>query len=255
MNRARIRKSAILAMVGGVALMTLSACINITYTLNVNPDATLSGTVQLAVSKQAASVLGISSAEDLNSQLKSGQLSDQTSSKALDDCTGSQDADNLVLSCTIANAQASDIEQGWSMTVDGDMATFHAVSQAPSTDSSPIDIPGLSQNSFTFTLTFPGEISSVTGDGAVQSGPNTVTVKSTLDKPVDFTVVGSLGSSTPMIWIYLLLAVVAVLAVGFLAYVLRTGSRKKDEGTPALDAAAVPAAIEAPAPDAPEGQS
>ena len=244
MHRARVRKSAFLAMVGGLALITLSACMNVTYTLNVNPDATISGKVQLAVTKQAASILGITDADDLNSQLQSGQLSDQGSSKALQNCQASEDAENLLLDCTITNAQASDIEENWSMTTDGDVATFHAVSSAPT--SSSIDLPGLSDNTFEFTMTFPGPISSVQGTGAVKTGENTVTVKGTLDQPLDFTVVGSLSTgSTSMIWIYVLLGVLALLAVGVLAYVLRNGSRKSSEQTPQLEAPVVPAAIEA----------
>jgi hypothetical protein len=224
--------------------VTLSGCVNVTYTLSVNPDASLSGKVQLAVTKQAASILGITDANDLNEKMKSGQLSDETPSKAVDDCTASEDATNLILNCTLDNAQASDLNEAWTMKVNGDTATFHAV-LGDSTSAESAGLPGFSTGGYDLTLTYPGPISSVTGDRAVKSGPNTVTVKGTLDQPLDITVVGSLSSSgsSSMLWIYVLLGALAVLAIAVLIFVLRTGSR----GPKADAQAAIETTSEAPA--------
>ena len=252
MTKTRVRRTSFFAGVAAFALVTLSGCINVTYTLSVNPDATLSGKVQLAVTKQAASILGITDANDLNEKMKSGQLSDETPSKAVDNCTASEDATNLILNCTLNNAQASDLNEDWTMTVNGDTATFHAV-LGDSSSAESAGLPGFSTGGYDLTLTYPGPISSVTGDRAVKTGPNTVTVKGALDEPLDITVVGSLSSgSSSMLWIYLLLGVLAIIAIAVLVFVLRAGSRgSKADDQPAIDGTAQAPAIESTT-DAPE---
>ena len=252
MTRTHMRRTSIVASIAALAMVTLSGCINVTYSLNVNPDATLSGKVQLAISKQAAQLLGVTDANDLNEKMKSGQLGDESPTGAAKDCTASEDATNFILDCTFANAQASELNQDWTLTSDGDTGTFHAVLGDSSSDAT-AQIPGLDQlpgtdaGGYELTLTYPGPISSVTGDRAVKTGPNTVTVKGTLDQKLDVTVVGSLsGGSTSMLWIYLLLGVLALGAIAILVFVLRAGSRSSaaDE-QPALDAAAATPAIAA----------
>ncbi|MDO8731184.1 MAG: hypothetical protein Q7L55_01195 [Actinomycetota bacterium] len=240
MIRTRVRRSAFVATLAALALVTLSGCINITYSLNVNPDSTLSGTIQLTVAKQAASILGIESASDLESKLQSGDLTDQAGAKNLKSCDASEDAENLILNCEITSANASDISEGWTLTTNGDTATFHAVADTPSSSDS-LNLSGVSQGNYEFTLTFPGEITSVTGAGAVKTGPNTVTSKGTLEKPLNITVVGSLKSegSSSMVWIYVLLGVVAVLAIAVLGFVLMRGSRRsKSDAQPVIEESA-----------------
>ncbi len=250
----RARRSSFVAAVAGFALVTLSGCINVTYSLSVNPDATLSGKVQLAVAKQAASILGITDANDLNEKMKSGQLSSETPTNVVNDCTASEDATNLILDCTFENAKASDLNDAWTMTVDGDTATFHAV-LGDSTSAEAAGLPGIDAGGYDLTLTYPGPITSVTGDRAVQSGPNTVTVKGSLDQPLDLTVVGSLSSgSSSMLWIFILLGALAIIAIAVLAFVLRSGSRKSKE-QPAIEGAADAPMLESapePANDSPE---
>lgn len=248
----RVRRSTFVAALAAFALVTLSGCMSITYSLNVNPDSTLSGKIQLTVTKQAASILGIESADDLNSKLQDGDLTDQPGAKNLKSCVSSEDAENLILNCEIANASASEVNEGWTLTTNGDTATFHAVADAASNSDS-VSLPGISQGSYEFTLTFPGEISSVTGAGAVKTGPNTVTSKGTLEEPLNITVVGSLNSGgSSMVWIYVLLGVLALAAIAVLGLVLRNGSRTSKPGEqPAIDgtveASAIAASTQSPA--------
>lgn len=268
MNSTRVRRSTFMAAIAAFAVVVLSGCINITYSLNVNPDSTLSGKIELSVTKQAASILGIDSPEDLNSKLQSGELTDQSSAETFQSCVASETEENLVLSCDISNVTATDINENWSMTTEGDVATFTAVSDA-STNSESAGIPGISQGEYEFTLTFPGEISSITGSGAVKTGPNTMTIKGSLEDPLSITVVGALNNgSSSMVWIYVLLGVLAIAAIAVLGIVLRTGSRaSKSESEPAVEAApqtpaidgtpaqsAIEAVPEAPT-DAPQGDA
>lgn len=254
MTNTGVRRTSFFAGVAAFALLTLSGCINVTYTININPDASLSGTVQLAVTKQAASILGITDADDLNEKLKSGQLSEEMPTKAVDNCTASEDATNLILNCKLENAQASDLNEAWTMTVNGDTATFRAV-LGDSSSAEAAGLPGFSTGEYDLTLTYPGPISSVTGDRAVKTGPNTVTVKGTLDEALDLTVVGSLNSgSSSMLWIYVLLGALAVGAIALLVFVLRAGSGgPKADAQPAIDSESQVPAIEA-TPETPEGK-
>ncbi|MDO9485068.1 MAG: hypothetical protein Q7K25_03295 [Actinomycetota bacterium] len=242
----RVRKSTLIASMAALGLVALSGCMNINYSLNVNADATLSGSIELSVAKQAAGILGIDSPEDLNSKLRSGDLTDQAAAENLQSCVSSEDAENYILKCQITNATASDISENWSMTTDGDIATFSATSDA-SANSSSVDLPGISQGGFELTLTFPGEISSVTGEGAVKTGPNTVTSKGSLEDSMNITVVGSLNDgSSSMLWIYILLGVLALAAIAVLGFVLRSGSRNANTvEQPAVEGADEAVAIQA----------
>ena len=257
MTSTRVRRTSIVAAVAAFALVTLSGCINITYNLSVNSDATLSGKVQLAVSKQAATLLGITNADDLNQKLQSGQLSDQTPTKAAQDCTTSEDDTNFILNCTLSNAKASDLNDAWTMTVNGDTATFHAtMGDTASAGGTSTSIPGVDTGGYVLTLTYPGPISSVTGDRAVQSGPNTVTVKGSLNQPLDMTVVGSLSSSdsssSSKVLLFLILGGVALLALIVVSLlVLRRSMKPKPAEQPALDGTSQSAAIESSTPEAP----
>jgi cytochrome c-type biogenesis protein CcmH/NrfG len=96
--------------VAALAVAVLSSCMNINYSLVANPDATVSGTLQLQVAKEAASMLGITTAEDLATQLKSGELTDAGDSKVLDNCVPGSDETYIVLDCGVTNAPLTDID-------------------------------------------------------------------------------------------------------------------------------------------------
>ncbi|PHX60430.1 MAG: hypothetical protein CK552_05965 [Actinobacteria bacterium] len=219
----------------GLAVVLLSACMSLDYVLNVNADSTMSGTLKVAIAKEAASVLGLTSADDLLNEANSG---DVTSGMGLDvarDCASSEDETNLILTCTITNAKASDIDDGWSMTTEGDTATLHVVTNldqaAETTDPAAIEMPDINMGSYNFTINFPGPITKVTGTGATQTSETTVVAKGGLNETIDFTVTGSTssGSGLPW-WSYLVIGLIAGAVVVAIIGLVRRG--KKDKATP-----------------------
>ena len=144
------------------------------------------------------------------------------------------------------------------MTVSGDTATFHGVmgsnslGAAAGDTGSTASLPGVDPGGYELTLTYPGPISSVTGDRAVQTSSNTATVKGSLTQSLDITVVGSLtgsGSSSSKVWLYVLIAgLVTLVVIVVLLLLMRRSLKGKPDEQPALDGAAESAAIEASAP-------
>lgn len=219
----------------GLVVGLLSACMSLDYVLNVNADSTMSGTLKVAIAKQAASVLGITSADDLLEEANSG---DATSGMGLDvgkDCASSEDDTNFILTCTITNAKASDIDEGWSMTTEGDTASLRVVSNldqaAAETDPAAFEMPDMNMGSYNFTINFPGKITKVTGTGAKQTSDTTVVAKGGLNETIDFTVTGSTssGSGLPW-WSYLVIGLIAGAVVVAIIGLVRRG--KKDDATP-----------------------
>ena len=218
----------------GLVVGLLSACMSLDYVLNVNADSTMSGTLKVAIAKQAASVFGLTSADDLLNEADSG---DATSGMGLDvakDCASSEDETNFILTCTITNAKASDIDEGWSMTTDGDTATLHVVANLDQatgeTDPAAFEMPDMNMGSYNFTINFPGKITKVTGTGAKQTSDTTVVAKGGLNDTIDFTVTGSTssGSGLPW-WSYLVIGLIAGAVVVAIIGLVRRG--KKDETT------------------------
>ncbi|CAB4832342.1 MAG: hypothetical protein F2763_05390 [Actinobacteria bacterium] len=218
----------------GLVVGLLSACMSLDYVLNVNADSTMSGTLKVAIAKQAASVFGLTSADDLLNEADSG---DATSGMGLDvtkDCASSEDETNFILTCTFVNAKASDIDDGWSMTTEGDTASLHVVSNidqaAAETDPAAFEMPDMNMGSYNFTINFPGKITKVTGTGAKQTSDTTVVAKGGLNDTIDFTVTGSTssGSGLPW-WSYLVIGLIAGAVVVAIIGLVRRG--KKDETT------------------------
>ena len=218
----------------GLVVGLLSACMSLDDVLNVHADSTMSGTLKVAIAKEAASVLGLTSADDLLNEADSG---DATSGMGLDvakDCASSEDETNFILTCTITNAKASDIDEGWSMTTDGDTATLHVVANldqaTAETDPAAFEIPDMNMGSYNFTINFPGKITKVTGTGAKQTSDTTVVAKGGLNETIDFTVTGSTssGSGLPW-WSYLVIGLIAGAVVVAIIGLVRRG--KKDEAT------------------------
>jgi hypothetical protein len=151
------------------------------------------------------------------------------------DCASSEDETNFILTCTITNAKASDIDEGWSMTTEGDTASLRVVANldqaAAETDPGAFEMPDMNMGSYNFTINFPGKITKVTGTGAKQTSDTTVVAKGGLNETIDFTVTGSTssGSGLPW-WSYLVIGLIAGAVVVAIIGLVRRG--KKDDAAP-----------------------
>ncbi|MFZ4485917.1 MAG: LppM family (lipo)protein [Candidatus Nanopelagicales bacterium] len=216
-----IRRSGGMLAVAVLAVAVLSSCMNITYSLVANPDATVSGTLQLQVAKEAASMLGIATAEDLATQLKSGELTDAGDSKVLDNCVSGSDETYIVLNCGVTNAPLTDIDDGWSLVREGDTLVMQVRTDSGATGEEPtVDL-----GEVTITVTFPGDVISVEGNGVTKTAPDTIVAKGSIDETLDFTVTASAlgagaGGMVP-IWILLIGFIVVIGALALLLFLRR----------------------------------
>ena len=231
--KTRTRRAAGLIAVTTAAIFALTACMSVTYKLSVNSDATLSGTLQVQLAREVASTFGITSKDQLNESITSGELSEGVDPQVAKDCKVVEDSTNFTINCLVDHVQASDVDESWSLTKEGTDLTFHIVS-AGQEESADSIMPGMEIGQFTFSATFPGPISSVTGEGATKTDANTVEVKGSLSKTIDVTVVGSSegssSNSNPIVFLVLGLAV--ILLIVFSLLVLR---RPKKHQAPAED--------------------
>lgn len=217
-----IRRSGGMLALAGLAVVILTSCMNVNYTLVVNPDATVSGTLQLQVAKEAASMLGIATAEDLESQLKSGELTDAGSSKVLDNCVSGSDDTYIILNCGVTNAPLTDIDDGWSLVREGDTLVMDVKTDSGATgEESSVDL-----GEVTITVTFPGDIISVEGNGVSKTAPDTIVAKGSIDETLDFTVIAAASGASGFNPIWILLAGFIVV-IGGLALLLLIRRRRQ----------------------------
>jgi hypothetical protein len=227
----RMKRSAGLVAVAAMAMLVLTACIDVTYKLTVNSDATLSGSFTAAISKEAMAPLGVTSKEQLGEAVTSGEMGLGVDNEVAQSCVESEDATNFIVTCTVANVQASELDDAWSLTKTGNELTLNVVSESQGGTGDDAAMPeGMSLGQFSFTATFPGPISSITGNGATKVDENTVTVAGSLSENFNVTVVAASepsGSATKLL--ILVILAIAVVAVFVVAIVLLVKGKKKDE--------------------------
>ena len=231
-----IRRVGGMLALAGLAVVVVSSCMNVNYTLVANSDATVSGTLQLQVAKEAASMLGIATAEDLESELKSGELTDEGNSKVLDNCVPGSDDTFIILNCSVTNAPLTDIDDGWSLVREGDNLVMHVKTDSGATgDASSVDLGAVS-----ITVTFPGDIISVEGNGVTKTAADTIVAKGSLEQTLDFTVTASAagaGSMNP-IWILLAAFIVVIAGLALLLFL----RRRREQPAPSQVGTAEPVA-------------
>ena len=226
----RTKRSAGLIALATMAILVLTSCIDVTYKLTVNSDATLSGAFMAAISKEAMAPLGVTSKEQLGEAVTSGDMDLGVDNEVAQSCVESEDATNFIVTCTVANVQASELDDAWSLTKTGDELTLNVVSESQGGTGDEAAMPeGMSLGKFSFTATFPGPISSITGNGATKVDENTVTVEGSLSENFNVTVVAASepnGSATKLL--ILVILAIAVVAVFVVAIVLLVKGKKKD---------------------------
>ena len=140
------------------------------------------------------------------------------------------DATNWIITCTVANAQITDINEAWSLTKDDGNLTLKVVSDNQVDAAEEELMPDMDLGSLSFTATFPGPIASITGNGATKVNDNTFTIDGSLNDSFDVTVVAaSEPSGSTMKLLILVILAIAVLAVFVVAIVLLVKGKKKDE--------------------------
>lgn len=225
--RRRLIRGAVLGIAGLIGVVSLSGCLSMTADLTIDSDAKTTGTVAIGVDKQAASMLGM---KDLNS-FKAGITSQDAASAgsgmlAGEQCTATETDSQFVYTCTLTGSEAPSSDIPWTVTKSGDTITFHLVTK-PSEDSSQL-LDGGSLGDLKVDVTFPGAITSVTGDKVTKDSDTTITISAAMTDAVDVTVTSAATSGSSLGKILLIVGVVAaaVILIALVVFLIVRGSRK-----------------------------
>jgi hypothetical protein len=211
--------------------LTLTGCLELEAELDVNSDATISGTINIEVASEAGALMGITSSESLAALVESGEAQDGLSAAAYSCTPAVGDTEKYEVDCTFSSTAFTDATEIWSASREGELITFRVFQEAAEGSGTDELIPGLELGGIDITATFPGDIESVTGDFAIQEDARTVEVTAPLSRSVDVTVVAQSGGgdvASVIGWI-----AVAVVGVAALAGVLFFWRRKGTSGDPA----------------------
>ena len=231
-TRARTR---IASLVGACALvaLTLTGCLKVDADLAINSDAQGTGTVGFELQKDAAGFMGISDVTSFENSVTTGDLSD-TGLGELAACDTSESDTAYIYTCTFADQAFTDPAGMWTIEKAGDVITFHMVNagQTGTDTASGMDPSALlgdaSLGSINVKVTFPGNITTVTGTGVTKTSDTSATIAGTMTAPLDVTITSEAGSGGPKIAALLVvLGAVAVIALIVIVIVVLLVRRRK----------------------------
>lgn len=243
------RTTRIAGLVGActLAIAALSGCIKVDADVTVSPEATGTGTFAFELQKEAAGFLGISDLDTFRSELVEGELSADSGLGVFDECDTSETETGYVYTCTFTDATFTDPAEGpWTIAKDGDSIVFTMASEGqedPAATGGDDLLGDASLGSINVDVTFPGAITSVTGEGGTKTSDTTATVSGSLTDTIDVTITSEAGSSglTISALLVVLLAVAVVALIVIVAIVLlmrRRGSTDSAEEAAVAEAEA-----------------
>lgn len=223
------------AAVGVVAVLALSGCLSMTANLSISSDAKTTGTFAIGLQKQAASMLGMKDLDTFTSGITNPDLSEGNGDLLAGDCTASETDTEFVYTCTLSGDEPASADTPWTVTKSGDVITFRMVSTA--TDDSADDLlQGGTLGQLTAQVTFPGTITSVTGDKVTKDSGTSVTIKAAMSDPVDVTVTSEASATSSPSRVILIVGVVllAIIVIALIAFFVTR--RKDDTGSAVVEA-------------------
>ena len=243
------RTTRIAGLIGActLAIVALSGCIKVDADVTVSPEATGTGTFAFELQKEAAGFLGISDLETFRSELIDGELSADSGLGVFDQCETSESDTGFVYTCSFTDATFTDPDEGpWTIAKDGDSIVFTMASdaQGDAAATGGDDLLGdASLGTINVDVTFPGAITSITGEGGTKTSDTTATVSGSLTDTINVTITSEAGSSglTVSALLVVLLAVAVVALIVIVAIVLlmrRRGSTDSAEEAAVAEAEA-----------------
>ncbi len=255
-SRRNIRALGVVA-IGAVTVLTLSGCLSVTADVAIDSNANTSGTVAVGFQKSTMEMLGVTFddfAKDFADKLKEpSETSGDMDGLDPASCTPSQTASEFVMTCDITGGKDA-MGEDFTVTKDGDSITLHmtkeglgglAGSDAPDLedlfgDSGPLsglgggddataglgDLLGgaerfMSGATYTVNVQFPGDITSISGEGVEQTSDTSVSVSTPLTQSLDVTVTSNAtegrGIAARTVVVILLIVAVAVLGLAVIA--------------------------------------
>lgn len=225
------------AAAGVVAVLSLSGCLSMTANLTIDSEAQTSGTFAIGLQKQAAGMLGMKDLDTFSSGITSPDFSSGTGDLlTTSDCTASETDTEFVYTCGLSDADLTSTDNPWTVTKDGDSITFHMVNNATADQSADDLLQGGSLGTLVVNVSFPGEITSVSGEFVTKTSDTSITVTSALSDAVDVTVVSKSsdsGGALGTVIVIIAIAVVAIILIALIAFLI---TRRKSDELPAIGA-------------------
>lgn len=243
MTLVRSRRIASIAALAAGAMILLSGCLDVKGNVTVNPDATASGDLSLALDKQAASFLEIGSLADFEKAFSSGELTDGDELVKGSACTSSETDDSYVYTCTFTDEAFAETGGLWTIeTLPDGLLSFHLVNESSGMDDQGMLPEGTSMGSLAVNVTFPGPIEEIVGSGAEKTSDTTATITGELTTPIDVTITSAAGSSSNFLFVFLaLLVALAILVLIIVVVIVLIMRRRRPEAIEQESAFAAPA--------------
>ena len=233
---------------GALAILTLSGCLSMTANLAIDSDAMATGSFAIGVQKQAASLLGMTDIDAFTSGITNPETTGDTGDLlSTGDCAATETDAEFVYTCSFAATAFTSDGTPWTITKSGDVITFRLVNQSTATDSSSELLQGGSLGDLTVNVTFPGEITSVTGDNVTKSSDTSITIASSMTDAVDVTVTskatgaGASGSTVGKILMIVGIVILVIIVIALIAFLVMR--RKKVEPAALAAEGAVPVVV------------
>jgi hypothetical protein len=220
----RLGRGLALVSVGALAVVSLTGCLSMTAEVNVASDAKASGTLAIGLQKQAAGMLGMTDLDSFSSGITSEGSDSAGSVISGGDCTASETDTEFVYTCAFTDMEFTDQSQSpWTITKSGDEITFYLVNAGtaglPGAEDAADTSGGATMGDLTVDVTFPGEITSVTGNNVEKTSDTTATIKGPMADVFEVTIVskatggGGGGIAKVLLIVGLILLAIIVIAV------------------------------------------
>lgn len=230
-----MKRFALPAVLIGSAFV-LTACLDVQADLTVNPDATASGQMTVAISSEVSGFLGLASGVDLVDQIQQGALEGAEGVQDLD-CQPAEREGAVAMTCTFENETFDQVDDLWNIYA-GDDGTVTFVSTsgeaASEEDAGLLGDLNFDFGGYDIAVEMPGTILSVEGTNVQQTSDTGFRIEAGLNDTFDVVVTSEDGSSSfPTLW--LIVGIVGLIVIAIIVFlVLR--SRAKNDDTTAIDA-------------------
>ena len=235
-----MKRLALPAVLAASAL-ALTACLDVDADITVNPDATATGNMTVAISSEFSGLLGLASGNDLVEQIEQGVLDGAEGVDDLD-CSPLDRDGAVAMNCTFENMAFDETDDLWNIYAGDDgTVTFVTTSgeEVTEEDAGLLGDLDFDFGGYTISVEMPGTITSVEGTNVEQTSESTFRVEAGLDDNFDVIVTSEDGSGSFPTYLILLLIIVALGVIALVIYFTRRGQKKNDgdsNDTPGIDA-------------------
>ena len=216
-----IRSKVWLAVVVSTCIFVLSGCLNVSADISLNAKAEASGSFTIDVPKQVAAMMGITSAESLESTLLESEDLNLPRGNSVD---VKETDTSYVMTVKMINAPLTKDEMKAEVLPDGRIK--FAFGNKGSIDTSGMDL-GITMGSISVKVVFPGDLVEVSPEFTKVNG-KTITLNVALDENVDAYAISEAGNDSKSGDKIVIIIVGAIIVASVLAGQVR--KRAKNSG-------------------------